>query len=190
MEPGQYHLHTGQAFAFPIDPGPYDTTIGTQVGANTRAKKEALHQEKYHAHRIYTAICAVIKKQLKQAIPDDTIRELEDDIEGLNGVSTINILTHCFDRVGHINDTLIDDNRIRVNEPFDVNEGMVAYIRIVEQYQLIANDANEPWTDAQLVRIGQTAIGRTGVFKLEYKAWLKKPIVDRKWTDFTKYWME
>ena len=67
---------------------------------------------------------------------------------------------------------------------------MAAYIRRIEQCQLLSDDANEPWTDAQLVRIGQTAIGKTGVFKREYKDCLQKPLADRKWTDFRKYWME
>ena len=40
MAPTQYRLCTGRAFAFTADQGTYDTTIGAQVGANTRAKKE------------------------------------------------------------------------------------------------------------------------------------------------------
>ena len=68
---------------------------------------------------------------------------------------------------------------VRANEPFDINGGMEKYIRCIEHFQLLDNDTKEPWTDPQMVRMGQIAIGRTGFFKLEYKDCIKKPAVEK-----------
>ena len=102
-------------------------------------------------------------------MPRDTIREIECEIDGLNGLTILEIINHCMDQLGQINDTLVDENRVHSNEPFDANGGMTAYIRRMRQCQLLANDANAPFKDKQMVRMGQIAVGRTGFFNLEYK---------------------
>ena len=71
---------------------------------------------------------AVIKNQLKHAMPRDTIREIECEIDGLNGLTVLEIIDHCMDRLGQINVTLVDGNRVHANEPFDTNGGIAAYI--------------------------------------------------------------
>ena len=190
MSAAQYQLRAGQAFTIPVDPGPYDLTIGANVGVNAKARREALHQEARQAYKIYLAVNSVIKNQLKQAMPRETIREIENEIDGLNGLTIIAIIDHCMDRLGQINDTLVDENRVHANEPFDANGGMAAYIRRIEQCQLLANDANEPFSDKQLVRMGQIAVGRTGFFNLEYKDWIKKAAADKTWPNFKTFWMD
>ena len=132
MSAGQYLLRAGQAFTIPVDPGPYDLTIGANVGANTKARKEAIHHDARQAYKIYVAVNAVVKKQLKHAMPRDTIREIECEIDGLNGLTILEIIEHCIDRLGQINDTLVDEKRVHANEPFGANGGMVAYIRRIE----------------------------------------------------------
>jgi hypothetical protein len=67
---------------------------------------------------------------------------------------------------------------------------MAAYIQRIEQCQLLANDANEPFTDKQMVRMGQIAVGRTGFFNLEYKDWIKKAAANKTWPNFKTYWID
>ena len=59
-----------------------------------------MHQDARHEYKIYVAVNAFIKKQFKKSMPRDTIREIEDEIGGLNAVPIINIMDHCFDRLG------------------------------------------------------------------------------------------
>ena len=65
-------------------------------------------------------------------MPRDTIHEIENEIDGLNGLTIIEIIDHCMDRLGQMNNTLVDENRVQANETFDANGGMAAYIRRIE----------------------------------------------------------
>ena len=105
-------------------------------------------------------------------------------------MAIIDILEHCFDRRGQLTDTLVEDNHRRAEEPFDRSEGMANYIRRMEQCQQLATDAGEAWTDAQLVRRGQTAMGKSGLFRDEYKEWLRRDRQEKSWVDFKKYWLQ
>ena len=126
ISPGQYLIRDGQAFTVPIDPGPYDLTIPPNAGTNVNARREAIHRDARQAYKIYLAVNSVIKNQLKHAMPRDAIREIENEIDGLNGLQIIDILDHCMDRLGQINGTLVNENRVHANEPFDSNGGMAA----------------------------------------------------------------
>ena len=128
-----------------------------------------------------------MRNQLQRALPTTLLVEIEDDITGLNGVSIIDIFKHCFDRCGHINDTLIDDNNSKADEPFTRNEGMANYIRRIEQCQQLASDAGIAWTDVQLVQWAQTAMRKCGLFRDEYKEWVLRPRAEQSWVDFKRY---
>ena len=106
MSPGQYLIRAGQAFTISADLGPYDLTITPNVGANTKARKEAIYHDARQAYKIYLAVNSFIKNQLKHAMPRDTIREIECEIDGLNGLTILEIIDHCMDRLGQINVTL------------------------------------------------------------------------------------
>ena len=60
----------------------------------------------------------------------------------------------------------------------------------MEQCQQFATDAGEAWADAQLVRHGKTAIGKSGLFRDEYMEWLRRDLRERSWVDFKKYWLQ
>ena len=64
---------------------------------------------------------------------------------------------------------------------------MAGYIKRIEQCQQLAADAGEAWTKSQLVRRGLTAMGRCGLFRDEYKEWLRRPRADRTWADFKAF---
>ena len=113
MSPTQYCIRSGVAFTVPADPGPYDLTIPANAGSTIKAWREAMHQDAHHEYKIYIAVNAVIKNQLKKSMPRDTIREIEDEIGGLNAVPIIDIMDHCMGRLGKINDTLVEENRVQ-----------------------------------------------------------------------------
>ena len=190
MSPAQYELRTGTRFRVPEDPGSYDESIAAASGSVLQARKEAEHKEAGRAFKTYRAVESVTKKLLKKALPESLLVEIEDEILGLNDVAIIDILEHCFDRRGQLTDTLVEDNHRRAEEPFDRSEGMANYIRRMEQCQQLATDAGEAWTDAQLVRRGQTAMGKSGLFRDEYKEWLRRDRQERSWVDFKKYWLQ
>ena len=190
MPPAQYLMRTGQAFIVPDNPGAYDDDIGNNSGAIARARGEAKHKEAVRAYKTCRAVEAVVRNQLQRALPTALLVEIEDEITGLNGISIIDILDHCFDRRGHISDTLIADNNAKADEPFTRNEGMANYIRRIEQCQQLAVDAGIAWSDSQLVQRGQTAMGKCGLFRDEYKEWLRRPSGDKTWIDFKRYWQE
>lgn len=159
MPTAQYLLQTGVAFVVPEDPGVYDDEIGPNAGAILRARKEATHREAVRAYKTCKAVKIVVKNQIQKALPETLLVEVEDDITGLNGVSIIDIFDHCFDRRGTLTDTLIDDNNRKAEEPFTCEEGMAGYIKRIKQCQQLTADAWEAWTESQLVRRGQTAMG-------------------------------
>ena len=190
MPPVQYRLRSGQDFVVPDNPGPYDESIGGNSGPIARARGEAIHKEAVRAYKTCRAVEAVVRNQLQRALPPSLLVEIEDEITGLNGVPIVDILEHCFDRRGKINDTLIDDNNNKADEPFTQNEGMTNYIRRIEQCQQLAHDAGIAWTDAQLVQRAQTAMGKCGLFRDEYKEWVRLPRAEKTWVDFKRFWQQ
>ena len=67
---------------------------------------------------------------------------------------------------------------------------MANYIRRIEQCQQLASDAGIAWTDAQLVQRAQTVMGKCGLFRDEYKEWVRRPRAEKSWVDFKRYWQQ
>ena len=190
MSAVQYELRTGSTFTVPDNPGTYDDSIASSSGSVLQARKEAEHKEAVRAYKTCKTVELVTKKLLKKALPPALLIEIEDEILGLNEVSIVDIFDHCFDRRGHLTDTLIEENLQKADEPFDLDEGMPNYIKRLEQCQQLASDAGEAWTDAQLVRRGQTAMGKSGFFRDEYKEWLRRSRPNRTWHHFKNFWQQ
>jgi hypothetical protein len=189
MTAAKYLQRAGQpVFNHPADPGAYDLTIAHNAGSVVRARREAAHHEKLLAYKTCKAVAVVIKSQIKQAVPALLLTEIEDEITGLNGVAIIDIFDHLFQRRGQINDTLVAENQAKIDKRFSREEGMNNYIRRIEECQQLATDANEPWSDSQLVRKGQTAIGQCGFMVHDYTEWMRRAPADKTWADFRLYW--
>ena len=60
---------------------------------------------------------------------------------------------------------MIDENNSRVNEPYDPALGITVNIKTMEECQQLATDAGDAFTDMQLVRKGQLAMAKRGLFE-------------------------
>ena len=67
---------------------------------------------------------------------------------------------------------------------------MANYIRRIGQCQQLTVDSGIAWSDSQLVQRGQTTMGKCGLFRDEYKEWLRRSSSDKTWIDFKRYWQE
>ena len=186
----QYTQRTGHRFEIPDDPGVYDANIAHNAGTITQARREAEFNENKRAYQTAKAVEKIIKQQLKKALPVTLLNEIEDEIEGLENVTIIDIFDHCFDRKGRITDTMIDENNARIDEPYDPALGIAVYIKNMEECQQLATDAGDAFTDMQLVRKGQLAMAKTGLFDEYYKQWLRQQRNQRTWVNFKTFWTD
>ena len=83
---------------------------------------------------------------------------------------------------------MIDENNNKVDEPYDPTLGITVYIKHMEECQQLATDAGDAFTDMQLVRKGQLAMAKSGLFEDYYREWLRKPRNQQTWVDFKTFW--
>ena len=71
---------------------------------------------------------------------------------------------------------------------FDTSEGMYAFIFHIEECQKLAEDIGKGWSDVQLVRSGQTTMGRSGLYADAYMIRQRRASAQKTWIKFKTYW--
>ena len=98
---------------------------------------------------------------------------------GYVGVATQQMLTHLYDNYGVITAVDIEDNGIRIREPYNPTfpiETLFHQIELVVEY---ATAGKIPYQDAQVVSRAYLVVLRTGLYPESYHNWDKKALADK-----------
>ena len=121
----------GVTFDIPAHPGMYPTAVSND--AKVRASEEAKHKCQILQHEICAGVGQVMKDFIVEAVDEEWLAEIEDEVMRFANVTTIDILKHLESRGGTMD--YIDTKEIKKEryDPWDVNKHVVTYFNRVEQ---------------------------------------------------------
>ena len=182
----------GEHYVTPVRPGPFDPTILNNMTAIVKARRTAAWEEFKLDYKKYDTVINIAKTQWIAAVPEEILSEIWDDYSGLNDVALEDIITHCFQREGIINDTMVTDNLDQMQQKeFDGEEGVGKYIKYMEERQRFASTAGELITDRTLIRNGTKAVASHPQFRDDWKKWSSLPPADRAtWVQWKNFWIK
>ena len=116
MTAKEYMEQTGYAFVLPHNPGNYPPTMGT-------AQKQALRTERFRKNQAlfirYTTADRSLKKKIVTAVQPVFLYPLVYQITGFGQVSALTILQHIFTSYGAIDEINLEENAVKLMDPYD-----------------------------------------------------------------------
>jgi hypothetical protein len=184
IEPAKYLTMTGGiAFAPPANPRIYPTGLALNAAAGTRSREEALHKELIAQYEIHKGVEQALKDIIIEAVDEDFLLEIEDEILGLLNETTSTMIAHLRNRGGALD---FADTKTLLNErdqEWDASEVPTIYFTRVEKaiQQLtragIMSDLEER-TDMALYYLKNT-----GEYDAAVGEWEAKPAAIRTWAN-------
>ena len=136
---------TGQAFVYPVNPGPFPI-----VPANARlariAEIENIHRESLRIYNECQKVGKALKKQLLEAVDDVYFRSLRSNLYGYANVTVLDLLTHLYTTYGNITPHELQENDKRMRQQYDVAQPFETFTAQIEDWVEYANAGGTPFT--------------------------------------------
>ena len=182
IEDARYQILTnGTQFVTPANPGIYPENIAGNAANAVRSRAEALHKARIQEFEIYAGVEQALKDIILEAVDNDYMLEIEDEILGYLNQTPQQMINHLRSRGGHLDFT---DTRRLISErdsEWDTNEVPQVYFNRVEKAikQLeragIQSNLNER-RDMALYYLKAA-----GEYDAAVREWEAKPIADKTW---------
>ena len=182
IEDARYQILTnGTQFVTPANPGIYPENIAGNAANAVRSRAEALHKARIQEFEIYAGVEQALKDIILEAVDNDYMLEIEDEILGYLNQTPQQMINHLRSRGGQLDFT---DTRRLISErdsEWDTNEVPQVYFNRVEKAikQLkragIQSNLNER-RDMALYYLKAA-----GEYDAAVREWEAKPIADKTW---------
>ena len=100
MDPARYLLIAGVPFVTPANPGTYPTGVPGNAAQGVRARAEAEHKELVKEYETYQGVVQATKDIILEAVDNEYLLEIEDEILGFLNQTPTDMLTHLRNRGG------------------------------------------------------------------------------------------
>ena len=100
MDPARYLLTTGTAFVNPANPGTYPAGVPNNAAQGVRARAEVEHKELVKEHKTFQGVVQATKDIILEAVDNEYLLEIEDEILGFLNITPTDMLTHLRNRGG------------------------------------------------------------------------------------------
>ena len=166
--------------AYPVIPPGATTALREELRA-TNEEAQQHWQTMLHVRRLAVNLAS-------EAIENIYYAELDDPIEGLNGVEIQDLLDHIKDCYCHIDQSDLDANLEKFNQGIDPSVPLIAYIRKQEDCQEFANDGHVQISEETMVTTGTKHALQCGAFTESWKEWNRTPRANRSWLAWKNHW--
>jgi ribosomal protein S10 len=166
--------------AYPVIP-PGATTAAQEELRATNEEAQKNWQTMLHVRRIAVNLAS-------EAIEDIYYAELDDPIEGLNGVEIQDLIEHIKDRYCHIDQANLDANLEKFNQGINPSVPLIAYIRKQEDCQEFANEGHVQISEETMVTTSTKHALQCGAFTESWKEWNRIPRANRTWLAWKTHW--
>ena len=116
-------------------------------------------------------VSRLTKKQIVRAVDKRFMMEIYDETFGVDNKTVLEIFNHLFTKHGKIKNDVIKENRKTFERPPDFSEPIDVYFYKQQKCQTLADDAKEPISEAEMVRVLADHVGATGMANEKYTAW-------------------
>jgi hypothetical protein len=178
-----YATISATPYILPNDPGPAPTN------GNAAAREAARIQHK-ELRRVFdnnTSMDDAIKAQIIDSVNDTYLNELRNKYTGYMGVSSRDLIDHLLDRYGKITPADIEECKKRMNEPIDSSQPIDIYFQKIDDCIQYAVDGQVAFTPGQILQTVYHAVSTSGYYNEACKEWRKKPLLDKTWPSFKRF---
>ena len=125
-----------------------------------------------------------IKKQLLASVDSIYYRGLRNRYTGYTTITTRQIFDHLYAQYGEIGPDDLEENEKRLKQPYEATENMELLYDQIEDAIEFADNAQQPYSPEQVLRIAYNLIFKCGEFERECEKWTEKDARDKTWANF------
>ena len=183
LSPEEYALLSNVPFHRPQHPGQLQIPAGTPQREAIRLREE--HRENIRIFRETLDVETVLTKQVVNAIAPEYLKELRDPFTDKIDVTIFEVLTHLFDTYGLVDSVTLDECETKVKTMFwTLSDPPVTIFNAIEALVELAEAANLPKSQAQIINYGLAIIRKTSDFEHAQTGWYSRPPVEHTWQNF------
>ncbi len=157
----------------------YVPPAGHAAGAVAAAQHTFLAAMKEWEH--CNAVDSALKKMILEAVPNDYLDTLADELHGYATVTTQEMITHLETTYGDINEDALAENLTRMEEAWDPKYPIETIFTRAHHCRLFAAAGGDRISDANSVRMTLNALKASGVMDEAIKDWKKRTVANRTW---------
>ena len=187
MEPAAYQAHAAEQFIEPAHPGPlpdHQELTKKQIIAANRL---------YDAQMVEYKTCKLLKvelhKQIIAAVPKLYL-PLDNPLFGYNKITPAQMLQHLITTYGQMTPDELKANEKRLEQEFNVDDGIESLWRCISDIQTLATTAGEPIPNSVVIRRTLQVINNTGLYTQGCRDWHKRPSAEHTLDNFITHFNE
>ena len=167
----------------PVHPGPLVIPTGTSQVLATGLRED--HKEKVRLFREVNDVERRIIKQVVQAIDTTYLKTLRNSNTNTITCKIPTIFQYLYQNYGLINDDQLTEAETKLRSfQYDVLDPLVKVFDEVEELQHLGNAAQDPYSEAQLIKFALQIIKNTHDFETGIRTWIDLPRIEKKWAKF------
>lgn len=189
MTPTLYATISPKPCTDPADPGPNPVY---PAGA-TATQRESIKDTWQWDTATYTTnnnVQTVMKAFIVKALPKACLAKKMHRLTGLQGVSAYNPMQHLMKRYRKIMEPIKQQAKKDFKEDYDPGQPIAIYFQRLDDGIQLANDAQIPYTPAQILQQASYQMKKSGLYQDECKAWKDKDPADRTWENFKTHFAD
>ena len=161
-------------------------------GATTHDKKKVISDfiEREKGIKTVEVTEELLKGQFLEAVDEDYVVELKEDLREYDGVPLRKMLRHVKDKYAKMDDDVLTALMAEFDEPPDMSLPIDKYFAKQERCKRLVRDSETPITEAEMVRELSRHMGKTANLPKATVKFRKKPSADRTWKKAKEYYRE
>ena len=173
----------------PVHPGALVIEAGTSQHISTGMRND--HGDAIKLFREVDDVEKCIIKQLVQALDSKFLKSLRNRSTNAIAHNLQTIFAHLFTKYGTIEDEVLteEEEKLRDTE-YNILDPLVTVFDQIEELQHLGNAAQNPYSEAQLIKLALRIIKGTNDFETGIRTWIEKARVDKTWVSFKSHFEE
>jgi hypothetical protein len=188
MTNAEYFMVATDVFLPPDKLVPMTTIVTGTMGLQI-AEMGQLHTTATRIYCTYHNMDQAFKRMFINAIEDQYLNALSDEIVGCVNGTSLQLLSHLLTYYTMIASPELTQNYERLNTTYDPNQPIKNLFQQVQDDQAFAMAGGQPYGDVMIVNVAFTLVFNTGLFPDACCAWQARAIADKTWMQFKPYFL-
>ena len=130
-----------------------------------------------------------LQKQIITAIPKLYLPP-DNPLFGYNKITPAQMMQHLVTTYGHMTPDELEANKKRLEEEFNVDDGIKSLWQRISEIKTLATGAGEPIPDSAVIHCTLQVLKNTGLYTQGCRNWCKRPIADHNLDNFIAHFNE
>jgi hypothetical protein len=170
-----------------VIPGPLPDYAGLTEKQIIAANR--LYDTSMAKYKTCKALKVKLRKQIIAAVPKLYLPP-DDPLFGYNKITPAQMLQHLTNAYGKMTPDELEANEKRLEQPFNVDDGIETLWRNIADIQTLTTAAEEPIPTSAIIRRTLQVLKHTGLFTQGCRDWRKRPEAEHTLPNFIKHFNE